>query len=325
MRLNQILNLRDWHRRKLSVGYGTRDKIVLKRTARGKVYFLAKTYDKDVGELRSEVCASNIGRLFGFPVQKTWLCKIPQHKKLGLRHSIGVLIQLDVRRQRDTRRGQFREDLIHGADLISLVSKEFALIKNLKDKRKIYTLPLVIAAIENYVKRHPDATKVWDQFFELLAFDALIGGTDRHYYNWGFLEKADNGKFLRLAPAFDNGVSLLWKMEEYRSQFLKDILRRDFPKRAQSMFKKSRGGKYSLFDVLPALYRLGDYKKSDVAEKLLERISKVTEARIRYAILHNVPKDSEFKTSNDELEIVCLYVKVRLEMLKQVLSHLTKK
>ena len=100
MKLNQVIDLGDWHQRNIHVGYGTRDKIVLKRSKKGKVYFLAKTYDKDIGELRSEVCASNIGRLFGFSVQKAWLCKIPQYKLLNLKHSVGVLIQLDVRRQK---------------------------------------------------------------------------------------------------------------------------------------------------------------------------------------------------------------------------------
>src|SRR3989344_9579338 len=206
------------HKRKLTVGYvghGTRDKIVLKQTVMGKVYFLAKTYDKDIGELRSEVCASNIGRLFGFPVQKTWLCKIPQHRELGLRHLLGVVIQLDVRRQKDTRRNQFREDLIHGAEMISLIDPKFASLKNLKEKRKVYTLKIVIDSIKNYVSQNSGSEILWDQFFELLAFDALIGGTDRHYYNWGVLEKADTGEFIRLAPAFDNGISLMWKMEEY--------------------------------------------------------------------------------------------------------------
>ena len=56
--------------RKISVGYGIRDKTVLKQSKMGKVYFIAKTYDKDIGELRSEVCASNIGRLFSFPSKR---------------------------------------------------------------------------------------------------------------------------------------------------------------------------------------------------------------------------------------------------------------
>ena len=140
MKLKQVINLKDWQQRNISVGYGTRDKTVLKRTKKGKVYFLAKTYDKDLGELRSEVCASALGRLFGFPVQKTWLCRIPQYKILKLRHSIGVLIQLDVRRQRDTRRNQFREDLLHGASIISLIDKKFSALKNEKERRKVINL-----------------------------------------------------------------------------------------------------------------------------------------------------------------------------------------
>lgn len=323
MKLNQVINLQDWHERKLQVGYGTRDKVVLKRSKKGKVYFLAKTYDKDIGELRSEVCASNMGRLFGFPVQKTWLCKIPQYKSLGLRYSAGVLIQLVVRRQRDTRRGQFREDLLHGADMISLVDPKFASLKNLKEKRRVYTLKIVVDSIRNYVRQHPKSEKLWDQFFELLVFDALIGGTDRHYYNWGVLEKADTGEFIRLAPAFDNGVSLLWKMYEYRPQFMRDLLIRNFPKKAESMFKKIGGGKYSLFDVLGELYKLGDYQKSDVVNRLLKRLEQVRESRIRSAIFNNVPKRVQFKTKNDELGLICTYVKIRLDLLKQILHKLT--
>ncbi len=42
-----------------------------------------------------------------------------------------------------------------------------------------------------------------------LAFDALIGNTDRHSENWGLLALLDAGGVkYRLAPAFDNGTSL---------------------------------------------------------------------------------------------------------------------
>lgn len=325
MKLNQVINLKDWHERKIYVGYGTRDKVVLKRSKKGRVYFLAKTYDKDIGELRSEVCASNIGRLFGFRVQKTWLCKIPQYKSLKLKHSTGVLIQLDIRRQRETRRKKFSEDLLHGAEIISLVDKKFASLKNLKEKRRVYTLKIVVDSIRNYVSNHSDSKKLWDQFFELLVFDALIGGTDRHYYNWGVLEKADTGEFIRLAPAFDNGISLMWKIEEYRPQFMNDLFTRNFPRKAESMFKKINGGKYSLYEVLGKLYEIGDYKKSNIVRKILDQIEKVRDSRIKSVILNNVPKRAQFRTKNDELGLICEYVKIRLDLLKQTLCELNNK
>ncbi|GMU69192.1 MAG: hypothetical protein AMXMBFR37_15240 [Steroidobacteraceae bacterium] len=45
----------------------------------------------------------------------------------------------------------------------------------------------------------------------MLAFDALIGNTDRHQENWGFVWTrilGDPTRPLRLSPAFDNGTSL---------------------------------------------------------------------------------------------------------------------
>lgn len=162
MKLNQIIDIKKWPRRRMQVGYGTREKIVLKQTKRGKVYFMAKTYSKDIGELRSEVCASTIGRFFGFPVQKTWFCLLPPLKLFS--HPLGVLVQLDVRRQRDTRRNQFKENLIHGADLIGFVDKNFTRLRTPPERRNAYTLAVVIKALRNYVQKNSKAKMIWRQF-----------------------------------------------------------------------------------------------------------------------------------------------------------------
>jgi len=324
MRINEIVNIKDWYPKpNLPTGHGTRDSIVLKQSKMGKVYFMVKTYDKDIGELRSEVCASNIGRAFGFPVQKTWFCKIPQFEKLKLK-PLGVLILLNVRRQKYTKRNQFSENLIHGADLISSVNSNFAKLKNKTERRKEYTLNIVIKAIRNYVNNNPGSKDVWKQFFELLVFDALIGGTDRHYYNWGILEKADKGKFLGLAPAFDNGISLLWKMQEYKPKFLKDAITRDFPKKARSMFKKKNGGNYTLYESLEALYATSEYKGTKIAKETLKRIRNVSDGKLKM-FFKNVPLNKDFETSRDQLDLIYGYVKLRLDILKEVLYKISKK
>ena len=51
---------------------------------------------------------------------------------------------------------------------------------------------------------------LWRRWWaQTLAFDALIGNTDRHSENWGFLTlPGPAGMEYRLAPAFDNGTSL---------------------------------------------------------------------------------------------------------------------
>lgn len=309
----------------MSVGYGTRQKVVLKQTKWGKVYFMAKSYNKDIGELRSELCASTVGRVFKFPVQKTWYCILPKLKMFSP-HLYGVLVQLDVRRRniKYITRNQFKENLIHGEGLIGFVDKNFTKLKSLPEKRRAYTLDLVIKALRNYVNKNPKARIVWEQFFELLVFDALIGGTDRHYNNWGILEKADNGEFIRLAPAFDNGVSLLWKIDEYGPKFKKDLLVWEFVRKPESMFKKLGGGKYDLYEVLEALYSVPELKNSGVAKKILDRLNGVKIKYLKRTMMKNIPKNRYFRSGEKELSIVYEYVRIRLELLKSQLSKIER-
>lgn len=42
----------------------------------------------------------------------------------------------------------------------------------------------------------------------MIAFDYLIGNTDRHMGNFGFMRNVDTKEFTRIAPLFDNGTSL---------------------------------------------------------------------------------------------------------------------
>ncbi len=322
MKINQIIDVKDWPQRDLSVIYGTRPKIVLKRTKMGKVYFLAKSYEKDIGELRSEVCASNVGRVFDFSVQKAWFCRIPQYKKVGLKDPLGVLIQLNVRRERYEKRNEFKENLLHGSALISSVNKNFGEAKDKSRRRNLYTLDLVIQALRNYVSKHKEASELWGQFFELIVFDALIGGTDRHENNWGILEKADDGSFLRLAPAFDNGISLLWKMDEYRPQFVKDLYKRDFPKKAKSLFKRKNGGNFTLFEVVEALYSVPEYRKINVVDEVLGKINFVKDSDLSRALLKNIPTSSEFFTDKGELKLIFEYVRIRRDILRNLLHNI---
>lgn len=322
MRINKVINIRNWQERPIQVGYGTRDKVVLKQTKMGKVYFIAKTYENNIGELRSEVCASTIGRLYHFPVQRSWLCNIPQYTNLKLKHNKGVLIQLDVRRQRDIRRNQFRENLIHGQDLISSVYKAFG-SATVREKRKLYTLNIIIEALRNYVNNKNGVDGgVWDEFFRLMCFDALIGGTDRHYYNWGILEKADNASFLRLAPAFDNGISLLWNMSITRAHVVRDLFQRNFEKNAKSSIRRADGSKYSLYEILEDLYSIPEYKQSKIVEKVIKDLKSVSDGYLVRSILSNIPESKKFETEANELKLVLEYVKIRKDLLLEKLYSL---
>lgn len=321
MKYNRIVNVKNWKKRDINVGYGTRDKVVLKQSKMGKVYFIAKTYENNIGELRAEICASTIGRLYGFPVQKSWLCLIPQHITLGLKYDKGILIQLDVRRLQDFRRNQFKENLNHGLALISSVDKKFGR-SNLNQRRKIYTLDLVIKALRNYTNNHSDAAQIWDDFFKLMCFDALIGGTDRHYNNWGVLEKAEDASFLRLAPAFDNGVSLLWNLETERTNIMREFFTRKYILNAKSSLRNFDGSKYNLYDILESLYSIPEYKKSNITNEIIKSLTSVSDGYLNRSILNNLPRSEDFNMNNAALGIVLEYVRLRKQLLIEKLSNL---
>lgn len=49
----------------------------------------------------------------------------------------------------------------------------------------------------------------------MLAFDALVGNNDRHFYNWGIIDNKKKLKQLpRCAPIYDSARGLLWNVSD---------------------------------------------------------------------------------------------------------------
>lgn len=53
------------------------------------------------------------------------------------------------------------------------------------------------------------------EYADMMVFDSLICNKDRHFANFGYLVDNDTGQFLRPAPIFDNGRSLLYDASRY--------------------------------------------------------------------------------------------------------------
>lgn len=65
----------------------------------------------------------------------------------------------------------------------------------------------IIIEIFSDLETHHKLQNEWKVFWaKTLAFDALIGNTDRHQDNWGVIRNADGE--MRIAPVFDNGTSM---------------------------------------------------------------------------------------------------------------------
>lgn len=139
-------------------------------------------------QLWSEVIAYQIGCLVGVPVPPAFLAF---DERTG---ETGVLVEFFYGFPGEAEPARF----FHGIDFI----RRF---REASNGDRPHDLRTNISICRVY--RAPDYLEWWAR---TLAFDALIGNTDRHTENWGFLirSRPGRGHMYELAPAYDNGTSL---------------------------------------------------------------------------------------------------------------------
>ena len=107
------------------------------------------------------------------------------------------------------------ESLIHGAEIFAgyLADAEFVQeVEARNQSREVFTYQVVEEALRS---RFPDqAEEILQGFVRLLAFDAVVGNNDRHYYNWGVVTQVTGKRPAKLAPIYDTARALFWNTTE---------------------------------------------------------------------------------------------------------------
>ncbi|WP_164547584.1 MULTISPECIES: HipA domain-containing protein [unclassified Bosea (in: a-proteobacteria)] len=139
-------------------------------------------------QLWAEVIAYQIGCLVGLTVPPAFLA---YDERTG---ELGVLIEFFYGFPGEAEPARF----FHGIDFI----RRF---REASNGDRPHDLRTNISICRAY--RVPNHLEWWAR---TLAFDALIGNTDRHTENWGFLirSRPGRGHHYELAPVYDNGTSL---------------------------------------------------------------------------------------------------------------------
>jgi hypothetical protein len=151
-----------------------------------------KTYQGP--QLWSEVIACRIGRLAGVVVPPCFVAVDPATGEAG------ALMEFFYGYPGEPAPAR----LVHGSDLLhrfvvaNVRTRPHGVLTNLEICRAL---------------RVREAEAWWGK---LLVFDALIGNTDRHPGNWGFLLRRPNGNtsVCTMAPVYDNGTSLGYERAE---------------------------------------------------------------------------------------------------------------
>ena len=106
------------------------------------------------------------------------------------------------------------ESLVHGAEIFEpILTKEF--VKEIADKRAerdFYTFQMVEEAVYTAYPDH--GLEIMHGFVKMLAFDALIGNQDRHFYNWAIVTPVKKNLPPRFSPIYDTARSLFWNLDE---------------------------------------------------------------------------------------------------------------
>lgn len=178
------------------------------------------------------------------PYNKAYVAKKPMREHTGFRECvteylisrIGRMLPLRVaegRLVRIERRGDAvpdvrfmsryflrpDESLLHG---VELVAQCFGLEKGIVEselprgdgERAFYTIDFVDDVLNDFAKDQEVYVRLRDGFARMIAFDALIGATDRHASNWGVIEHVQRQRAPRFAPVFDTARGLLHHFDD---------------------------------------------------------------------------------------------------------------
>ncbi len=149
----------------------------------------------------SEYIGCHIFESVGIPVQKTMLVKLNKDGK----EKIAVAC---------------KDFLNPGEELIEISNVSLSLSTEKKYKISIEDVYEIINKMS--VNYKLDENKLISNFWDMFVVDALIGNTDRHFGNWGFIKKDDS---LTMAPVYDCGSSLhLLLSEEIQSELMKNLV-----------------------------------------------------------------------------------------------------
>jgi len=109
------------------------------------------------------------------------------------------------------------ENLVHGAEICGehlgdmLLAKEIADHK--KTSRELFTFEFIKEAIRAVFPRCFEQLTLG--LVKMIAFDAIVGNNDRHFYNWGIIDtKKKTMKLPTFAPVYDSARGLLWNWSD---------------------------------------------------------------------------------------------------------------
>lgn len=264
---------------------GARVKKLLDDTHRQRLVFLKYcAVDRDnkrrkSTELASEKIACEIAKVIGYKCADIELAKDQDGELCVLNYSF----------------------LKPDESLIEFAS-EASISQNGCDRKEKYTI--------QGIKRILDTVdeKLYSEFIGLQVFDALIGESDRHEENWGYIRTSKSSDIV-LAPFYDNGDSLMHNINENRvEEYINDeagFLR--YIHKSKTKILDNNGHKIKHFQLIDHLISENPVFLRDE----LQKTKRLTDDIIK-DIIYGIP--DEYLPQNHK-DILQRYISIRRDIL----------
>ncbi len=209
------------------------------------------------------------------------------------------------------------EVLVHGAEICGeyLDDRDMAaqIANNKKTSRQLFTFEFICKAIL-YVFPEVYESVVCD-LVKMIAFDAIVGNNDRHFYNWGVINTIKKGgKAPKFAPIYDSARGLSWNESEesivkhhtHHKQNGQKIV--NYIEQAKPRISIEEDSDINHFGLI-------SFVKS-IKEEYAEIISKLISEEQEKRVLKMLERDVFKHFSNERREMISLVLKKRFEQLR---------
>lgn len=142
---------------------------------------------------------SRLGQVLGMPMAETKLVLVGTQIRLLSRYFLKP-----------------GENLMHGAQIYAAWLSDESFVKKVeREKAESTFFPFQEAEKAIRGTFEEEAEPLLEALVRLLAFDALVGNSDRHFYNWAVITDIMGEKTQpRFAPVYDTARGLLWNYSE---------------------------------------------------------------------------------------------------------------
>ena len=127
--------------------------------------------------------------------------------------------------------------LIHGIEILAEYFEDRDFVDQINADRKNRREYLTFEEVERAVHHvYPsECVEIMGELIKMIAFDAIVGNNDRHFYNWGVIGNVVTSDHERtvFAPVYDSARALFWNDTEEAVQKMVQA----YQKRASTQFE----------------------------------------------------------------------------------------